>query len=605
MFLISEDNSQHYLKLYNANGARMPNIESLAEQGLIFEHAYSNAPVCSTARTTLATGIYGPKIATYLHRAFKQAQLPDGFVPFSQSLKEAGYYTSNNAKTDYNFVGLKQRWNMSSAQATWRDRRQGQPFFHVQTFHKSHEYSLHFPLADVSNKATKHDVNKIKLAPIFPDTQLFRYTHARYLDNLQMVDKEIGNVLKKLQADGVLENTFIFYFGDHGGVLPGSKGYVFERGLHVPLVVRVPKNFQHLLAADMQNPSNTRISGFVSFVDFAPTLLTLAGLPSSKHHDGSAFLGKDISLATLNQRQTTFGHADRFDEKSDLVRTIRVGNFKYIRHYQPYYHDSLFNEYRYKQQAYQQWKNLYLAGKLTPVQATFFQAKSPEALYDISADPYETNNLAGNPKYQGQLKNLRQQLQQQLKSWPDLGFYPESEIVESALSDPIAFGRKHKSDIAKLISIADLQLMSFEQAKPALMDALNSDNSWQQYWALITLSYFNQQASTVKADVYALLASSTNSQVKGRAIEFLTIVDNYDPVAPMRQVIANAHNNIERVALLNIAAYLHEKTGAVFPRPNVNSWPTPKKGSKSYTSDRLLDSWLTARWQYISDKKTH
>ena len=600
VFLISEDNSQHYLKLFNPNGAAMPNVESLAEQGLIFSHAFSNAPVCSTARTTLATGVYGPKLATYLHRAFKQAELPEGFTPYSQTLKEAGYYTTNNAKTDYNFAGLEQRWDMSSPKATWRNRAKNQPFFHVQTFHKSHEYSLHFPLSDVKNKPTKHNVKNIELAPIFPDTELFRYTHARYLDNLQVVDGEIGKVLEQLKADGLLEDTFIFYFGDHGGVLPGSKGYAFERGLHVPLVVRVPKNFQHLLAKDMQEPNNTKVSGFVSFVDFAPTLLKLAGLNQHQLHDGIAFLGVDIPLADLNKRQTTFGYADRFDEKSDIVRTLRVGKFKYIRHYQPYYHDGLYNDYRYKQQAYQQWRTMYKNGELNSIQAAFFQPKTPEALYDVSVDPYETNNLASDPQYQKTVQQLRTQLQGQLKALPDLGFYPESVVIEDALTNPIAYGQNQKADIAKLIEIADLQLVNFTQAKPSLIKALNSPKPWQQYWALISLSAFGDQAQSLIPLVKKVLASTRQSLVKGRAIEFLTLVAKVDPVPLLTKTIANADNNLERLTLLNIAAYLHEVTGAVFPKPAFNTWVAPIKGSESFNSDKLMNDWLTERWQYVS-----
>ncbi|MDU0355641.1 sulfatase [Paraglaciecola aquimarina] len=380
VWLLTEDNSKHYLKLYDPQGATMPNVESLADEGLIFNHAFSNAAVCSTARSTLATGSYTPRLAMNYHRAYLPAELPYGLKPISQFLKDAGYYTSNDVKTDYNFAYDENIWSNSARKASWRDRKDGQPFFHMQTFHITHEGQLHFPKEDVKNVPTKHNPHNIELPPIYPNTELFKYTYARTLDNHLTADKQIGEVLDKLKQDNLMDDTFIFYFGDHGGMLPASKGYLYERGLHVPLVVYVPRNFRHLLHKDMRNLQHAYVDGFVSFIDFAPTLMKLAGLPASDKQDGVSFLGKDIGLEELKKRDTTIGYADRFDEKYDVVRSLRKGKYKYIRHYQPFNPDALYNSYRYKNQALREWSELYKENKLNSVQAAFLK-DSPLKLY--------------------------------------------------------------------------------------------------------------------------------------------------------------------------------------------------------------------------------
>jgi hypothetical protein len=367
----------------------------------------------------------------------------------------------------------------------------------------------------------------------------------------------------------------------------------------------VPKNFRHLLSKDMQQPNNTRVDGFVSFIDFAPTLLKLAGLESAEYHDGEAFLGKNIDLKTLNKRDVTYSHADRFDEKSDLVRAVRKGNLKYIRNYQPFYSDGLFAEYRYRQYVYAEWKSLFQQGKLNQVQSAFFNPKSPEALYDIANDPQETTNLAALPKYQVQLAELRSMLQDEIKSWPDLGFYPESELLAQHTPKgvtAVGFGQANKTHIAGLIDIADLQLLPYQQAKAKLRQLLKSADQWQRYWALITLSSFGKQAEEFNQHIIQLAKSDSSIHVKARAIEFLGLNKVIDPVKPLSELIANTNNQFEQLQLLNIATNLHEQVNAVFVRPAVNTWPAPDKSSASYRGDRFFDVWFNVRWDYISDK---
>ncbi len=600
LWIVSEDNSYFFSRLYNKQGAEMPNVEALAKDGLIFNNAFSNAPVCSTARSTLATGVYASKIALNYHRRYTESELPEGVRPIAQLLKAEGYYTSNNVKNDFNFVEHKNDpvWDASSNTASWKARANKQPFFHMQTYTTTHEYNLHFPATDVTRKPTKHKPDAIKLPPIYPDTALFRYTFARYLDQHQVLDKKIGKLIKQLKADGELENTFIFYFGDHGGVLPGTKGYVNDLGLHIPLVVRVPENYRHLLHPSMQKLKNTKIDGFINFVDFAPTLLKLANAKANPYHDGKAFLGFDVSLQQLNQRDDSFAYADRFDEKIDMVRTLRKGNLKYVRNYMPYIPNALFNQYRYRQAAYQQWKDLFQQQKLNAVQSAFFKAKPAEALYDISVDPFETHNLAQDPNYKSQLIALRKRLNNQLKSMPDLAFFPESHLAQYAFKSPHKFGEQNISEIAQLIDIANLQLLGWSQAKPQLIKALNSNAQWQQYWALIGFTYFAQQAGD-QVDQISNLLAHPNPVIAARAVEFLTLATDYNPSIVIPQLIERTNDTLSALEIMNIATVLYDLEGYTFDITTKPAWREATKSDTNQHLQRVTHYWTSSRIKYL------
>src|SRR5690606_8963406 len=246
--------------------------------------------------------------------------LPGELKMFPHYLRKVGYYTTNNSKEDYNFFKTPAAWDESSRKASYRNRADGQPFFHVQNFTTTHESRLHFTAEQMATEKTITNPDDVTVFPYHPDTPTFRYTYARQLDQHRKVDEEIGKFLDQLEQDGLLEETIVFYYGDHGGVLPRSKGYVYESGLQVPMVVRFPAKWQHLAPA----PPGSRVDGFVSFVDLAPTVLHLAGVEQPQARDGRVlmhgrpFLGEGITLDKLNARNTVFGYADRFDEKYDL-----------------------------------------------------------------------------------------------------------------------------------------------------------------------------------------------------------------------------------------------------------------------------------------------
>jgi arylsulfatase A-like enzyme len=554
VWLVSEDNSVHYLQHFDEHGASTPRIEKLADHGLTFDHAFSNAPVCSVARTTLATGCYGPRIGTQYHRRSVSVPLPDGMKMFPEYLRNAGYYTANNNKTDYNAVSGKNVWDESSRKASWRKRKDGQPFFYMQSFPICHESSLHFSAKVMASEKTKTDPDSVFVAPYHPDTPTFRYTNARYRDRIMQMDRQIGSVVDALTEDGLLEDTFIFYFGDHGGVLPRGKGYACESGLHVPLVVRVPAKWKHLAAAEL----GSRRKGFVSFIDFGPTTLNLAGVKVPEQMDGRPFLGSGVSQKEVESRDEAFGYADRFDEKYDLVRTLRKGKFDYVRNYQPFNFDGLQNNYRYRMLAYTEWRKLYQEGKLNAQQSQFFEARPAEQLFDVEADPHEVNNLATDPAYAEVLQDMRNRLTARVKELPDLSFYPESHLVDAAFDNPVEFGRANTAAIGRMVDIANLQLLPYAEAEGELKKVMGGLNRWEIYWALVTCSSFGEQATTLAPLAEKFADQNLHVLVKVRAAEFLGLIGKRDPQADILSALRKTSSGVEAGLMLNSLVLLKD-----------------------------------------------
>ncbi len=575
VWLMSEDNSKHYLKLFDENGAETPRIAAMARKGVIFTHAFSNCPVCSAARSVLATGCYGSRIGTQYHRKYKPVPLPDGLDPIPALMHKAGYYTSNKVKTDYNFSYSGATWD---SRKDWRGRKPGQPFFHKQTFTVTHE--------SVLQKANTGGADEdIFVAPCHPDTPLFRQANKAYNELQTKMDAQIGAVVDRLEEDGLLEETFVFYFGDNGGVLPGSKGYLYETGLHVPLVVRIPQKYKHLV--DLK--CDTRVDGFVSFVDFAPTILALAGIEAPEQMDGRAFMGPGITIEELNRRDEAFGTADRMDERYDFVRTLRKGKYKYMRSYQPFNFDGLWNNYRYKMKAYQQWWQLYKAGKLSKQAALFFEPRAPEALYDIEKDPYEVNNIAAVPANAKVLAEMRGRLTARVKGMPDLSFFPESELAKKAFDNPVKFGRQQKGRIARLVDTADLALVPLADASGGIAEALGSKDPWQRYWSLIVCSCFGKEADRFVAKAKRIAADDDEPLVRVRAAEFLALIGAADPQEVLMDVLATAEHTLEALLTLNTIVLLRDgKPGYEF---NITSSSVKATGGE-----------VSRRLQYLAAK---
>ena len=553
VWITSEDNSKHYLKLFDPNGVSTPNIASLLTNGLQFTHAFSNAPVCSVARSTLISGCYGPRVGIQFHRKVVQVPLPDSLKMFPAYLREAGYYTSNNRKEDYNFIKPPGVWDESSNEASWKNRTEDQPFFHVQNIHTTHEGRLHFDTELMDTFSLSPQIESFDLLPQHPDTEIFRFTNAYYRHKILQMDEELGRIVDELREEDLLDNTFVFYFADHGGVLPGSKGYINETGLHVPLVVHIPKDFEHLV--DLK-PGN-QVSDFVSFVDFGPTVLHLAGLPVPEGMDGKPFMGKDIAMNVTND-DVTYGYADRMDEKYDMVRSVREGRYKLIRNYQPYQFDGLMNNYRYRQMAFKEWEDLYEGGHLNSVQMAFFEPKAPVMLYDLEVDPYETSNLVDDPEFQDVYQRLLTRLDDWILGMPDLSFFPEHALINKAFSDPTNFGQNESARIGEMKKTADLVLHPFTEIEQEIEAALASTDPWIRYWALIVCTTFGRQAIDFYEDIKYLALNDEEAVNRARAGEFIAAIGLEDPSNVMRQALIRSKDGTEALLILNSIVLLKD-----------------------------------------------
>ena len=594
LWIVTEDNSLHYMNLYTKGGAEMPNISSLASEGIVFNNAFSNAPVCSVARSTIITGVYSPRIGTQYHRRMSLVKLPDDVKPLPVYLKEAGYYTSNNSKEDYNFIKDGEIWDESSGKASYKNRKKGQPFFHVQNFHNTHEGQLHFDQEHLENALKTNNLDSVKPFPYHPDTPTFRYTQSLYHNHHKDVDKEIGKFIKKLEDENLLDNTIIFYYADHGGVLPRSKGYIYESGLNVPLVVRVPEKFKKLSPFK----AGSRTSTFVEFVDLVPTVLSLAGIEIPRSIDGKPFLGKKLKKTKLEKQNITFGYADRFDEKYDLVRSVRVGKYKYIRNYQPFNVDGLYNYYRYKMLAYKEWYKLFQDGKLNEVQGQFFKPRAPEALYNIEEDPHEIKNLAKDKNYIEILLDLRTKLNDHLVSINDLSFIPEPHLLENGLDDIVSYSEKNKDLISRLIKISDLSLNDYKQVSSKIQDALNDINPWVRYWGLIVSSSFGSKALENKEQINSIFENDPENLVRMRAAEFMLLNNIEINDSKINSLLKKSNFEAETNLMLNTLANI--KTSNPNYKLNLNKRVFPENWFPPLREENAL---VNRRMNYLTESE--
>ncbi|GAB4247251.1 MAG: sulfatase-like hydrolase/transferase [Acidobacteriota bacterium] len=431
LWITAEDLSPH-LGCYGDSYARTPRLDAFAREALLFTRAFATAPVCSPARSCLITGVYATSLGTQrLRSAFP---IPDEIHGFPYYLRRAGYYTSNDVKTDYNTSDeprlIRESWDDCRSGADWRGRKPGQPFFSVinlMTTHQSRTSVWSFEqfereIGGRLRPEERHDPTRAPLPPYYPDTELARRTWARYHDCITLLDRQVGEILDRLQADGLADDTIVFFFGDHGMGMPRGKRVLHDAGLQVPLLIRFPEKWRHLAPAD----PGTRVDRLVSFVDFPPSVLALAGIPAPDHMQGVPFLGAQPGPP----RQYVFGARDRVDEAYDVARSVRDERFLYIRNYMP--HLSWMQLERYSDQSDFRRELLHLAaaGKLPPPAMTYAAPRrAREELYDTAADPHQLRNLAADPDYAGVLERMRGRLREWLRETRDVGFLPESEVL--------------------------------------------------------------------------------------------------------------------------------------------------------------------------------
>ena len=447
LWISSEDNGPH-LGAYGDSFADTPNLDGLAARGLIYRNAWSTVPVCAPARTTIISGLY--PVSTGAHHMRSESRLPEGFRFFPELLREAGYYTTNNAKQDYNLAkpgGEGSVWHETSREAHWRNRPEGAPFFAVFNFTVTHESQIrrrpHTPV---------HDPAAVRVPAYHPDAPEVRQDWAQYYDKLTEMDGMAGERLAEVAAAGLLDDTIVFYWGDHGPGLPRGKRAALQTGLGVPLIVSIPEKYRHLAPAEYEPGGST--DRLVGFIDFAPTMLSLAGIEPPVHLQGRAFLGAYEAAPN----EVIFGFSDRMDERYDMVRSVRDKRYVYARNFlidRPY---GQRLSYQMETPTTQVWLRLFQEGKLNEAQSAFWREKPSEELYDLENDPDQVRNLAASPDHAAERERLAGALRRQLLTIRDLGFLPEGEMHRRAAAMgavPWAYGQGGYQ-VERVLAAADL-----------------------------------------------------------------------------------------------------------------------------------------------------
>ena len=498
LWISSEDHGTQ-MGCYGDTYATTPNIDQFAQRALRYTHAWAAAPVCAPTRTTIISGIHAPSSGGDHMRSL--VAYPAGQKMFPQLLREAGYYTGNNAKEDYNLAKTREVWDQSSGQAHWRNRKAGQPFFAVFNSLKSHESQTVRP-----GVKPIHDPAKVRVPAYHPDTPEVRRDWALYYDSVTAADADAGVILAQLEADALAADTIIFYWADHGSGMPRSKRWPSDSGLHVPLLVHIPEKFKDLRPADYREGGTS--DRLVSFADFAPTMCSLAGIAPPAWMQGYAFLGQFIAPA----QPYVYGFRGRMDERYDLVRSVTDGRYVYLRNYLPHLSQGQHVSTQMKTPTTAVWKKLYDEGKTTPAQNIFWQTpKAPEELYDLQNDRDEVNNLAASPAHRATLEKLRAAQRAHSRRIRDLGFIPEGErLTRAGALAPYDFGHDDaKYPYERVAATAELASSLQPDATPALVKLLADSDSAVRYWGVMGLRM--RGAATVTASAATLRSALTDA----------------------------------------------------------------------------------------------
>ncbi|MEJ7691721.1 sulfatase [Daejeonella sp.] len=424
LWLVAEDISP-YLPSYGDSTAKTPNLDRLVREGVRFTNVFSVSGVCAPSRSCLITGMYPTSIGTNNMRTLNpypniglpkySVVLPPEVKMLSELMRRAGYYCTNNNKQDYQFVAPLSGWNESSLKAHWRNRPPGKPFFSVVNFEVTHESQIWAR----KNDPLLVDPAKVKLPPYYPESPIIRRDLARMYSNIMEMDEEVGEKLKELEENGLLDSTIIVWYTDNGGPIPRGKREIYDTGLHVPMIIRYPnKKFAGTVNADL-----------VSFVDFAPTTLSLANIKIPSYLQGQAFAG---ASKAVSPRKYIYAARDRMDSEYDMVRAVRDERFKYIKNFQPEKPYIQNIAYRKQMDLMNELLRFEKEGKLEGVQQLWFRkTKDKEELFDTQNDPFELKNLATDPFYASKLKELRGALEKWMVHTKDKGFITEKDWVAS------------------------------------------------------------------------------------------------------------------------------------------------------------------------------
>lgn len=493
LWLVCEDISPN-LSFYGDSTAHTPNLDKLALESMVFTNAYTTVGVSAPSRSSIITGMYPISIGSMNMRTASDVQglgnrkydtksaaididgnsvrqyavvTPDFVKCFTEYLRKTGYYCTNNAKTDYQFAAPVTAWDQNNKTATWANCPQGKPFFSVFNDEITHESKIWLN----KNLAQTVSPQIVPLPPYFPDDSIVRQDVARNYSNIELLDKHIGEKIEALKKAGLYDKTIIFFYSDNGGPLPRGKREVYDSGLRLPLLIHFP-----------ENANAGRYDQLISYVDLAPTVLSLAGIKPPDYMQGQAFLGK---YKTQQPRKFIFGSSDRFDEFSDRIRIIRDNRYLFVKNYYPQLPPYKDNSYRKQMDMMNELLKLRDNGKLSGPTALWFRpTKMDEEFYDCQTDPFNMNNRIDDPQFASKIKELRLALNQFVNDVHDKGSIPEAKMVEQMwpgnvqpqTPQPTVSFKNGLIQLSCTNSAASIGfILSDKKIKPTI------NNSWQLY----------------------------------------------------------------------------------------------------------------------------
>lgn len=449
---INADDLGRELACYGNSDIKTPNIDKLAKQGTLYSNAYSNAPICSSSRSSQITGMYPTTVNSLDHRTINMTELPDGIKPITDYFKEAGYFIANGSGKDFLKKGGKKDYNFIPSikydGKDWSEREAGQPFFaqiQIKYPHRTFEKHEKNPI----------DYNSVTLPACYPEHPLLKADWAMYLESVQKCDDIVGWVMKRLEDEGLAENTVVFFFGDHGRPHLRDKQFLYEGGLQIPLIVRWPNKVS-------ANKVDKRL---VSLVDVAATTMKISGLEAPYKLHGKVFLGKE-----QEKRNYVFGFRQRAGDADDAIRSITDGKYKLIWNQMPEKPWMQLSSYkRSEYPAFTLYRILHKKRELKAPYNQFMADSRPEfEFYNLNDDPSEFNNLVNNDVYKDDVNRLKSILQENLK------VYDKNQIPES--KETIQKGKNGSQDYFKV-----------KMKKLGLPEEI-SDEELLKYWSDLLLN---------------------------------------------------------------------------------------------------------------------
>jgi len=499
LWITSEDNGK-FLGCYGDEIAATPNLDALAGQGVRYTSCFANAPVCALVRSSWILGV--PAVSTGTHNMRSHYRVPEALKPYPVLLKEAGYYVTNNSKTDYNTSSFgKEIWDECSGEAHYRNRAEGQPFFAVFNIGVSHEGQIFERFYPDKYPPPSTPAGGIQVPPYQVKTPETIRDWQRMYDRIHDMDAEVGRLLNELKEAGEAENTIIFYCSDHGGITLRSKRFLFDSGTRVPFIIYVPEKWKHMMPGEPGTASDR----LCQFIDMPVTFLSLAGADVPQHMPGKILAGPGRDPAP----ESVLLFSGRFDEAPDMSRAVTDGRWKYIRNYEPDRPFFQMLSYPLNQSGQVSQYEEYMAGRTNELQSAQYGLQPPELLFDTRADPHEISNLAGDPGYSERLDRMRNLLDRHLMEVRDAGFIAEPMLArldrDSGTTIYDFCQDLNRYPLEEILPFAGTAGLQDASNLATMVSGLNQENPVIRYWAVLGLRLLGDRAAPAEEELRGAL----------------------------------------------------------------------------------------------------